>query len=126
MKSNIEPEIASNGFLSVLQRKETQVGTLSEASDLLAEAVRASVATGKKATVTLVLECQPKLGAVNFVTKLKSSIPVEEEPLCIFYADSEGNLHRDDPRQKELELRSVEGGASNSEQKSQPQEAIAS
>lgn len=110
MKEKNETDAAGNGFMAVLQRKETQVGTLSEASGLLAKAVQAAVVTGKKATVTLVLECQPKLGAVNFVTKLKSTIPAEEEPLCIFYADSDGQLHRDDPRQKELELRSVEGG----------------
>lgn len=108
MKEENQP--APNSFMAVLQRKETQVGTLSEASDLLAIAVKAAVTTGKKATVTLVLECQPKLGAVNFVTKLKSTVPAEEEPLCIFYADSDGQLHRDDPRQKELPLRSHDGG----------------
>lgn len=125
MKEEKNADAAPNGFLSVLQRKETQVGTLSEASNLLAEAVKASCATGKKATVTLTLTIEPKLGAVNFVTKLASKIPTDEEPLCIFYADTDGNLHRDDPRQKELALRSVEGGA-NQEQQPQPKEAVAS
>lgn len=110
-----DTETRSNGFLSVLQRKETQVGTLSEASDLLAEAVRASALTGKKATVTLTLTVEPKQGALNFVTKLSSKMPVEEEPLCIFYADSQGNLHRDDPRQKELALSVHSGGRAEPE-----------
>lgn len=119
---NTDP--APNGFLSVLQRKETQVGILSEASDLLAKAVQASVNTGKKATVTLVLECNPKLGAINFVTILKSTLPKEEQPLCIFYAGKDGTLHRDDPRQKELELRPIEGGKKEGEKPAQ--EATAS
>lgn len=124
MKEEKNTEPASNGFMAVLQRKETQVGVLSEASNLLSKAVQAAVSTGKKATVTITLECQPKLGAVNFVTKLKSTIPAEEEPLCIFYADSDGTLHRDDPRQKELPLRSVSGGAHQEEQPEK--EAVAS
>lgn len=86
------------------------MGTLSQASHLLAEAVQASGMTGKRASVTLTLTVEPKQGALNFVAKLTSRMPSAEEPLCIFYADSAGNLHRDDPRQKELALRAYEGG----------------
>jgi len=105
-------ELPQNGFLAVLQRKETQVGALSEASRLLAEAVRAAAITGKKATVTLVLTVEPKLNALNFVTKLTSKVPQEEEPLCIFYCDTQGNLYRNDPRQQELALSAHDGGLS--------------
>lgn len=103
-------EAPPNSFLAVLQRKETQVETLSEASDLLTEAVKAAVATGKKASITLKLTLEPKLGAVNFTTKLSSSLPLEQEPLCIFYPDGTGALHRDDPSQKELKFTSHDGG----------------
>lgn len=108
MKEN--KTLPSNGFLAVLQRKETQVGTLSEASGLLGAAVKAASVTGKRATVTLTLTVEPKQGALHFATKLKSSLPVEPEPLCIFYADNDGNLHRDDPRQRELSLSAHDGG----------------
>ena len=96
--------------MAVLQRKETQIGTLSEASDLLADAVKAVGLTGKKATITLKLTVEPKQGALHFGAKLSSTIPPEEEPLCIFYADAEGHLHRDDPRQKEFSLEIRKGG----------------
>jgi hypothetical protein len=123
MKETNEP--ASNSFMAVLQRKETQVGTLSEASDLLAEAVKAAAITGKKASVTLTLTVEPKQGALNFITKLATRLPVEEEPLCIFYADAKGQLHRDDPRQKELALQAHDGGL-KTEEGPQAQEATGS
>lgn len=99
-----------NGFLSVLQKKETQVGILTEASNLLGKAAQASLQSGKKSKITLEIEISPKLNALNFATRLKSSIPAEEEPLCIFYTDSDGGLYRDDPRQKQLPLEAVNGG----------------
>lgn len=102
----------SNGFLAVLQRKETQVGTLSEASALLAAAVLAAGITGKKASITLKLEVEPERDALNFTVKLTSSVPTKSQPLCIFYADRDGQLHRDDPAQKELPLQVQDGGMS--------------
>lgn len=94
----------------MLQRKEIQCGTLSQLSALLASAVIAATKTGKKASVTLRLEVQPEKDALNFVTKATSNLPGDRQPLCIFYSDDEGGLHRDDPTQKELELTPHDGG----------------
>lgn len=104
-----------NGFLAVLQRKEIQDGTLTEASRLVGEAAKAAFATGKKATVTVTITIEPKLNALNFGAKLKSTLPAPAEPLCIFYCDQDGGLHRDDPRQKELELSVHRGGRDESD-----------
>lgn len=112
--------VPSNGFLSVMQRKEIQCGSLSQLSALLASAVIAATKTGKKASVTLKLEVQPEKDALNFVTKLSSSLPGDRQPLCIFYSDEEGGLHRDDPTQKELALTAHAGGLQ--EEQSQEEE----
>lgn len=94
----------------MLQRKEIQCGSLSEASALLAAVVLAATAVGKKGSVTLKLEVEPKDDALNFSVKLTSAMPTKRQPLCIFYADEDGGLHRDDPAQRELELTAHDGG----------------
>ena len=125
MKEPTQTDAPSNSFMAVLQRKETQVGTLSEASDLLAAAVKAAGGPGKRATVTLTLTVEPKQGALHFETKLATRLPVVAQPLCIFYADRDGGLHRDDPRQKELALEVRSGGLSDEPAATQQEAATA-
>lgn len=99
-----------NSFLTVLQQKELQCAVLSEASELLATAAKAVNEKGKKASITLKLSLSYNAGAIACETKLTSAIPENPQPLCIFYADDEGNLFRNDPRQREFLLKAHDGG----------------
>ena len=113
-------EIKSNSFLSVLQRKELNDGLLTEASQKLGEAALAAKATGKKATVTLTMIVEPqKRGALAISCAVGNKVPpTREETFSIFFVDKDGGLHRDDPDQKEFELKAHEGGAQKSEEQS--------
>lgn len=122
MKEKIEP--APNGFLSVLQRKELNDGLLTEASEKLSEAALAAYQSGKKATVSVTLTLEPKKGAINIGAVVASKLPrTKEDSLTIFYVDENGGLHRDDPRQRKLELTSHEGGKSETERPSEAAQA---
>lgn len=107
-------DLPSNGFLTVLQRKELNDGLLSEASERLSKAVLLTMATGKKASVTLTLTIEPQKGrAVNVSAAVTTKLPpVNNDSLTIFYPDDQGGLHRNNPAQKEMafEPRSIEGG----------------
>jgi hypothetical protein len=118
-----KPEQPENGLLAILQRKELQVGVLTDASKLISDAAQAALRTGKAASVTITVSVKPHLNALNFGVKLKSTIPADAEPLCIFYADIDGKLHRDDPRQKEFNLSVHPGG--KDEKSEQPANAAA-
>lgn len=103
-------ETKSNSFLAVLQKKETQVGVLSELSRLLAAAVIAAQNTGKKASVSVTLELEPKGDMLFFKTSTKVTLPKEKQPACVFFGDRDGNLYRDNPQQEELALTAHDGG----------------
>lgn len=106
-----------NGFWSVLQRKELNDGLLTTASETLSEAALAAYHSGKKATVTLTLTLEPKKGAVNIGAVVTSKIPsTKQDSLTIFYVDETGGLHRDDPRQREMELTAHDGGKAETAQ----------
>lgn len=96
-----------DGFVAVLQQKERQAKLLSEASRLLSDLSIAAIETGKKATLTLTMTLEPSGNSINVATKLASKKPYSEEPMCIFYVDENGELTRNDPRQKEFELKEV-------------------
>lgn len=103
-------ETKSNSFLAVLQKKETQVGVLTELSQLLATAVIAAQDTGKKASVSVTLELEPKDSMILFKTATKLNLPKKKQPACVFFGDADGNLYRDNPQQEELALTSHDGG----------------
>lgn len=105
-----------------MQRKELNDGLLTEASEKLSEAALAAYHSGKKATVSLTLTLEPKKGAINIGAVVASKIPnVKQDSLTIFYVDDKGGLHRDDPRQRKLELTAHDGGKSDA---AKPAEAV--
>lgn len=110
---NLNPELPSNSFLAVLQRKEIQESLLTECSSALSDLALAVKATKKKGTLSLVLTLEPQKGGAISVgamigTKAPSTAP---QHLTIFFVDDQGALVRDDPAQKELTLTAHDGGA---------------
>lgn len=79
-----------------------------EATAKLAEVVRAVDETGKAGSITITLTIKP--GDANEKT-LSSSVtmkkPAKEIPEAIFFSDEDGDLHRTDPRQQEMEFAEV-------------------
>ncbi len=84
---------------------------LTELSESLAAVVAAVRATGKKGKLKLELSiCPASKGetvCVMIEDTITTKLPQLEKPVSVFYSDEQNMLHRVDPRQKELELRSV-------------------
>lgn len=85
-----------------------------ELSDELAEALNDLVtkcsATGKAGKLVLTLALKPgKGGQIELADDLKVTAPKEERGHTIMFATPEGNLQREDPRQRSIEgIRSVD------------------
>lgn len=107
-------------FAQLLQ--EQRNGALhAELSEQLAAVVAACQQHGKAGAVTLTISVKPNKDAagtlmVTDVVKVKK--PEGERPAALFFADSDGNLSRQDPRQLAFDgpLRKVPGGAQITDQ----------
>jgi hypothetical protein len=99
-------------FAAVLQ-EQRQGGLHSELSELLAEVVHAVETHGKPGALTVTLQIKPAEmpGAIIVLDDVKAKVPEADKGGSLFYPDDRGNLSRRDPRQPELPLRKVEGGA---------------
>jgi hypothetical protein len=78
-----------------------------EATQALADVVRAVDETGKKGSVTITLNVIPsKHGGPEkmLVAEIKAKKPIADIPQAVFFSNEEGDLHRVDPRQEEMEL----------------------
>lgn len=106
------PELPSNSFLAVLQRKELQESLLTEASGELAKLAIAVKQTKKKGTLSLTLTVEPqKGGAISVSAALSTKAPsTTPQHLTIYFLTPEGQLVRDNPDQKELSLTAHDGG----------------
>lgn len=96
--------------------QEQRRGALhTELSDHLADLVHSCVETGKKGKLTLTVTVAPMKGSSDGVLTVtddvKVAAPKPDARPAIFYADEHGNLSRNDPRQLEIGLRGVDGGA---------------
>ena len=79
-----------------------------EATQALADVVRAVDETGRAGTVTIKLTvAASKHGGPEKIIKCDVSAkkPIAEIAPAVFFSDQEGDLHRYDPRQEEMELR---------------------
>lgn len=108
-----QPELPSNSFLSVLQRKELQESLLTDASALLAELALAVKQSKKKGTLALTLTLEPQKGGAISVSAALNSKPPSTAPqhLTIYFLTEKGDLVRDNPDQQEFQMTSHEGGA---------------
>lgn len=77
-----------------------------EASEKLAQLVSAVNETGNKGTLTIVLKVAPMKGMDDGVLQVTDDVKLKapEGPRSgtLFYADDEGNLHRENPRQQRI------------------------
>jgi hypothetical protein len=83
----------------------------SQIADDMQDLVSAVRELGRKGTLTLKFEVAPRKGssaALNVTARRDLKMPAEEPVESVFFADSGGNLLRDDPRQLALpDLRTV-------------------
>lgn len=89
------------GFISDHRQGRTAT-ELTEALHNVTEAVRA---TGKPGSVTLTIAIQPLKDAedvLKVTDTVKSKVPELARPAAIYFADRDGNLVRDNPRQPGL------------------------
>ena len=95
--------------------RDIRKGMVAEAAgEELANVVRAVTATGKAGSLTIKLNVKPQKGdseTVVISSKITASTPSADMPEAIFFADMEGDLHRNDPRQPEM-FRSTDLGDS--------------
>lgn len=95
-----------NATVAQLRNGSTQI----EASELLHELVEACRETNKVGEITLKIKVRPDGGTGQFFLEDQVTInaPKSERGKTLFFGTPEGNLQREDPRQKKLPLRDVE------------------
>lgn len=79
-----------------------------ELGEAMSEAVRACLAHGKQAEVTLKLKIQPQNighGTVKIAHDVSSKLPKEKREGGIVFATPDGNIQADDPAQSKLNLK---------------------
>lgn len=94
-------------FADVL-RDLKQGDVLDEAAVKLQETVNAVLTHGRKGTLTLKIEIAPMKGNAKVLlvsARADNKTPTSEPIAAAFFADSHGNLLRDDPDQLKLPLR---------------------
>ena len=108
MKDQETGPVPSNTFLQVLQTHDGGM-VCDELADAMKLCVEAVAMTGKAAHLTLAVKFTPAAkGAYGVVIgKPKTKTPEMERQGSIWYADEFGNLTRNNPRQRELPLRTV-------------------
>lgn len=101
-------------FMNTLNTMDFGV-TPNELSDDLAELLRAVQDTGKQGTLTLKLTVKPEslaTGQVAIIADTSLKAPQMPRDKAFMFMTPDGNLQREDPRQKKLEFESVDGGRS--------------
>ncbi len=90
---------------------QLRYGTLTdELTDALHQLTADCTDTGRSGKLTITLQLKPgKGGQVEVFDEIKVTPPKRERASSIMFATPEGNLQREDPRQKQIEgLRSVD------------------
>lgn len=85
---------------------------LDECSDAMQEVVKAVDETGKPAKLTLEITVKPAArvgGAVNVSDKVTVKLPALPNGETIMFMTPENNIVANDPKQQQLELKSVPG-----------------
>ena len=91
-------------------REHKQGALHGELSEQLSELVSAVLEHNKAGTLTIKISVAPtKDGSTVFVSDdVKASVPTADRGGSIMFADDEGNLSRNNPRQMELPMRVIE------------------
>jgi len=93
-----------------MMREHRKGRVVEQATELLADLVRAVDGTNKKGELTIKLTISPAEGGgsekkVSFKVSCKK--PLQDIPDAVFYSNSEGTLLRSDPSQTEMQLQEV-------------------
>jgi hypothetical protein len=91
--------------LNLLRGGEAQA----ELSERLDELIQACADTGKPGTLALTLKVKPngKSGQYVLTDQIAAKTPQYPRADTLLFEDADGNLTREDPRQKKLELKSA-------------------
>lgn len=76
-------------------------------TDLLTGIVKSVDLTGKAGKLTITLDVKKVSGAISLLAKVTDKTPEPPADADLFYATVEGNLSRDNPNQRRLDLRPV-------------------
>lgn len=99
-------------FTSLLtQHRGGQV--LTDLSQAMRDAIEAAQLQNKPAGITLKMVFKPAANGSNAIVvadKIKTTLPEPKPVTSFFFSDANGNLHRNDPNQRELPLRTITGG----------------
>jgi hypothetical protein len=88
-------------------------GLHAEASDCLAQVVKAVQDHGKGGSVIIKIDIKPGSKGTNTLVvsdRVEVKVPQGDRPAALYFPDENGNLHRSDPRQQALPLRRVDVG----------------
>lgn len=99
---------SQNPFQKVLE--SLQSGALYDLSEQLSECIELSTETGKQSTLTLKLTIKPEGNSGQFEVKdeIKTNLPQLPRKTTYMYKNDQGFLQREDPRQKKLDLKTVD------------------
>jgi hypothetical protein len=107
MNKTTTPAPSGGGFIALLQQKAGGVA-LTDLDQALADLVARSIATHRKGSLTLKITIKPNAKrGVKVCDELKVDMPKEETSESFFFAGDHGELLKNDPAQRELELRTV-------------------
>lgn len=95
-----------NATVAQLRNGQTQI----EASEMLNELVLACRETNKVGELTLKIKVRPDGASGQYFLEDQVSInaPKPERGKTLFFGTPDGNLQRDDPNQRKLDLRAIE------------------
>lgn len=107
-----QPATEGQNFVSAFTQLR-RGGAAVDASEALLDVVQAVRKTGKKGTLTIKITVCPNAKGDDVVLSLlddiTTKIPKAERGSTIFFAEDDGTLVRNDPRQGELRFSIVEG-----------------
>lgn len=94
-----------NGLIELLRHGEVR----DELNAHLGEAIAATKSTLKVSTVTIKLTIKANgIDSYRIIDDIKSTLPKHDKNPTIVFPDVSGQLVRDDPRQRKLDLQQVE------------------
>lgn len=99
--------MSTRPFIDVFRQIESGI-LLDELADRQKEILEAVRHTHKKGTLTITLSYTPEgNGQVSIEADIKAKAPKMPRGRTLFFITPEANLERNDPRQTEMELRTV-------------------
>lgn len=110
MKKNEDTAAEPRPFTQFLH-EQRKGGLHDDLSTQLAAVVAAVLETGKQGSLRIDLKIKPAGdGMIQVFDTTKAVAPEHDTAPSMFYADKDGNVSRQDPRQVEFPLKQVEGG----------------